>query len=320
MSVPKISIIVPNYNHSSFLEERLDSIFNQTYSNFEVILLDDASTDGSVSILKSYENHSKVSHIIINQENSGSPFVQWKRGMELAQGEYIWLAESDDTCDRRFLEVMMHFIAETNEPLDLVYCQSVDIDEHGNQQTNRIEYTSNFQPNIWSDHFTMEGNTFIQQYLKAKCIIPNASAVLFKRSALESNPLDANHLSMRICGDWFFWIKIIRNGKIGFVSETLNYFRHHPNVTRNHSQFNKLYSRCFEEKKIRDYLHKKYEVTQEEEMSVLYQKWFVRNQFSKLFTRQFYTVKLKQTSIFKYLRIYLKTHKTKDKILKKITK
>ena len=315
-----VSIIVPNYNHSAFLEERLDSIFNQTYTNFEVILLDDASTDDSVSILKTYKKHPKVSHIIVNEENSGSPFVQWKRGMELAKGDYIWLAESDDTCDRRFLEVMMGFIAEKDDALDVVYCQSVDIDQDGLERDNRIEYTSNFQPNIWSDHFTMDGNAFIQQYLKVKCIIPNASAVLFKRSVLESDPLDAAHLSMRICGDWFFWLKIIQKRKIGFVSETLNYFRHHPSVTRNHSQFDKLYSRCFEEKKIRDYLHKNYKVDQTEEMSVLYKKWFIRNQFSKLFTRQFYGVKLNQTSVFQYIGSYFKTHKTKDKILKKIKK
>ena len=102
--MPKISIIVPNYNHSSFLNERLDSIFNQTFQDFEVILLDDKSTDNSTEILRHYTQNEKVSHFIINKKNSGSPFKQWKKGIELAKGEFIWIAESDDTCDLNFLE------------------------------------------------------------------------------------------------------------------------------------------------------------------------------------------------------------------------
>ena len=67
MAKPEVSIIVPNYNHAQFLKQRLESIFNQTYQNFEVILLDDASTDKSVSILEKYSKHSKVSHFIVNE-------------------------------------------------------------------------------------------------------------------------------------------------------------------------------------------------------------------------------------------------------------
>lgn len=74
-----VSIIVPNYNHIEFLGERLNSIFNQTYQEFEVILLDDFSSDGSDKILQSYADHPKVSHLILNNENLGSLFKRWKR-------------------------------------------------------------------------------------------------------------------------------------------------------------------------------------------------------------------------------------------------
>lgn len=103
----KISIIVPSYNHASYLEKRLESIFNQTYQNFEVILLDDASTDRSEEILNKYKVNSKVSHLIVNKENSGSPFKQWEKGVELAKGDYIWIAESDDFCEKQFLEILL---------------------------------------------------------------------------------------------------------------------------------------------------------------------------------------------------------------------
>ena len=67
-----ISVIVPNYNHASFLKQRIDSILNQTFQDFELIILDDCSTDNSREIIETYRNHLKVSHIIYNTENSGS--------------------------------------------------------------------------------------------------------------------------------------------------------------------------------------------------------------------------------------------------------
>ena len=67
---PLVSIIVPNYNHEKYLKQRLDSIFNQTYSNFEVILLDDCSSDSSQTILLEYAKNPKVSYCIFNEFNS----------------------------------------------------------------------------------------------------------------------------------------------------------------------------------------------------------------------------------------------------------
>ncbi|MCW8968588.1 MAG: glycosyltransferase, partial [Flavobacteriales bacterium] len=73
---PLISIIIPNYNHALFLKKRLESVYNQTYPHFEVILLDDASTDNSIEILNTYKSHPKTAHLIVNTQNSGSPFKQ----------------------------------------------------------------------------------------------------------------------------------------------------------------------------------------------------------------------------------------------------
>jgi glycosyltransferase involved in cell wall biosynthesis len=114
MKKPKVSIILPCYNHENYLKERLDSIFNQTYQNFEVIILDDASTDGSQDLLIEYKKHVKVSHHIINTKNSGSPFLQWQKGLELAIGDYVWIAESDDSCDINFLKSNLEKIEQEN--------------------------------------------------------------------------------------------------------------------------------------------------------------------------------------------------------------
>ena len=76
--MPTVSVIVPNYCHAPYLEQRIESILQQTFQDFELILLDDCSTDGSREILERYRNHPKVSGIFYNERNSGSPFKQRK--------------------------------------------------------------------------------------------------------------------------------------------------------------------------------------------------------------------------------------------------
>ena len=100
----KVSVIIPNYNHKDYLRQRIESVLNQTFRDFEVIILDDASTDGSKDILEQYANHNKVTQHIFNYVNSGSVFKQWIKGIQLAKGDYVWIAESDDFADVHFLE------------------------------------------------------------------------------------------------------------------------------------------------------------------------------------------------------------------------
>ena len=89
--MPKVSVIIPNYNHAQFLEQRIQSVLDQTYQDFEIIYLDDASTDNSNEVFAKFANNSRI-RAIYNQTNSGSPFKQWNKGIRLAQGEYVWIA------------------------------------------------------------------------------------------------------------------------------------------------------------------------------------------------------------------------------------
>ena len=67
-SSPKISIIVPNYNYAHFLDKRIESILKQTYTDYEIILLDDASTDDSVKVLEKYKDNPHISQFVINEQ------------------------------------------------------------------------------------------------------------------------------------------------------------------------------------------------------------------------------------------------------------
>ena len=97
-----VSVIVPNYNHARYLRKRIDSILWQAYQDFELLLLDDCSTDSSREILTTYANNPKV-RLEYNAQNSGSVFKQWNKGVRLTGGRYIWIAESDDFSDPEFL-------------------------------------------------------------------------------------------------------------------------------------------------------------------------------------------------------------------------
>lgn len=298
----KLSIIIPNYNHAQFLEQRLDSVFNQTFQNFEVILLDDCSTDNSIEIINKYKQHPKVSHVVINNKNSGSTFLQWQKGISLAKGELIWIAESDDYCELNFLEKLLNHTSEC----DIVYSQSYDVNEEGQIIYDRINYTSQFEPNIWVSNFKMTGESFVNTYLLHKNVIPNASAVIFSNKLLSPNIFSNDLLGMKTCGDWLFWIKIIYNAKIGFVDEYLNYFRNHENITRNHNLVEDKKRRLAEESLIRNYLYKSLKIKDNKTDFNFLEKWFNLFKYSDVFTGEFRSIKMIYISYVKFYFYYFK--------------
>ena len=121
--IPTVSVILPNYNHSRFLKKRIDSIINQSFQDFELIILDDCSTDSSKEIIEAYRSNLKVTNVVYNQTNSGSTFKQWKKGIQLAKGKYIWFAESDDYAHVDFLENLVSSL-EKNTNAVLIFCNS----------------------------------------------------------------------------------------------------------------------------------------------------------------------------------------------------
>ena len=130
MSNPLVSVIIPNYNHARYLEQRLDSVLNQTYQNFEVIILDDHSTDNSLEVINRYKDNPHIKQIVVNETNSGSTFKQWDKGIHLATGDIIWIAESDDYCELNLLDELVRIY--TSKPdMAYVYTTSIMVDENG---------------------------------------------------------------------------------------------------------------------------------------------------------------------------------------------
>ena len=123
---PLVSVVVPNYNHAPYLKERIDSILSQSYKNIDLIILDDCSKDDSMDIIRLYEDRARI---VVNKENSGSPFRQWMKGIEMAKGSFVWIAESDDSSDPLFLEKAVE--AMTSSGSVLAFSSSNEIDSEG---------------------------------------------------------------------------------------------------------------------------------------------------------------------------------------------
>lgn len=239
--MPEVSIIVPNYNHGRFLEERLESVFSQTFQDFEVILLDDCSTDNSMEILRKYAAHSKVKGLYINESNSGSPFKQWFKGISLAKGKYIWIAESDDIADKDFLAALVPAL-EANSRLALAYCQSKIINENSAVIGEYSNYSCSC-PERWESDFTNSGMSEISSFLLRINTIPNACAVLVRKSVLDNITPPANQNTM---GDWYIWITILSRGDLFYTAKPLNYFRQSSQSTRQDCPFEGKQARVFQ--------------------------------------------------------------------------
>ena len=218
---PLVSIIVPNYNYARYLDQRMESILSQTYQNFEVIILDDKSTDNSLEVIDKYRSHPKVAKVIINEVNSGSPFKQWERGINEASGDIIWIAESDDYCTPDFLETLVPLYVKSEAVL--AFCHSELVDENGKK------LRENHQMKNVSSDFSMDGKGFIQKYLAYSNEVQNASCAIFSKKA--SLEIDKHYMDFKGAGDWFFWINIAEKGNVCFACETCNSYRLHSNTT-----------------------------------------------------------------------------------------
>jgi glycosyltransferase involved in cell wall biosynthesis len=172
--MPKVSVILPNYNHANHLTSRIDSILNQSFTDFEIIFLDDASKDDSLTIIEAYTD-SRITHIVKNTQNSGSTFLQWEKGLKLATGQYIWIAESDDVASPDFLLTLVSKL-EANTELAVAFSASTWIDQNGIV----IHETSHESENLWNAEELITGD-----FLKGT-IIYNASSAVFRKEGIKN--------------------------------------------------------------------------------------------------------------------------------------
>ena len=220
---PLVSVIIPNYCHARYLDERITSVLNQTYQNFEVIILDDCSPDDgeSKAVIEKYRDNTHVSKIVYNEVNSGSTFKQWEKGFQFSKGELVWIAESDDKCEPDLLEKLVDGFQKYDNVV-VSYCSSKIIDGEGKDK--KVPLVGNVSKEFYN------GKQFISQEMSWCNSIPNASAVVLRKEA--ALQIDKQYMNYVAAGDRLFWIELCEHGNVFHTKEPLNYFRKHgDNVT-----------------------------------------------------------------------------------------
>lgn len=225
----RISVVVPNYNYADHLKERLESIFDQNYPIYEIIILDDNSSDDSINVIETVCNRKQREFTLIkNKKNSGSVFRQWKKAGEIAKGEILWIAEADDSADECFLS---HLVSRWNESIIMGFTDSKQIDENGTLLGDSYNFYFNETTKALETSKVFDSEQLISEVLGVKNLILNVSGVIFNTQAFQEtmNNIQEELFKFKVAGDWRLYLELAKNDSSKFIysSESLNIHRRH---------------------------------------------------------------------------------------------
>ena len=232
----KVSVIVPNYNYKDYLEARISSILNQTYPIYELIILDDASSDGSLSFIEKKllpfirdKNPNLKLKFIPNKTNSGKSISQWKKAIREINGDFFWIAEADDISDPNFLAVVMSKYQQDKDTV-ISFSNSAAINSKGFVLTYDFQNKSvdKIRAHRFKRDFIVGGKEIIKHEFAINCIIPNVSSAVFRfDKTIPFEKYLAESMAFTQCGDWYFYLKVLQHGKLAYSRPALNFFRIH---------------------------------------------------------------------------------------------
>lgn len=227
----RVTIVIPSFNHQNFIVERLDSIRFQEFKDWEAIIIDDASSDNSREVIESYlKEYPKfnVKSFIKNEQNSGSGYKSWKKGIELANSEYIWIAETDDYADLSFLQETVKALDNSPESA-MVFTASNYVDINGRfiyDTSKRLK-----KLDLSEGKTKVFNNKVMLSELPLDPLITNGSSVLFRRP---QSAIPSQLFSYRQLTDQFIWTYLVRNRSFVCINKYLNNFRRHEGSTTHH--------------------------------------------------------------------------------------
>ncbi|MGC9270947.1 glycoside hydrolase family 99-like domain-containing protein [Acidiphilium sp.] len=228
----EISCAVLSYNYRDYLAGRLGSVFGQTYPLAEVLLLDDASTDGSIAeALRLAADWRRTLALHRNPTNSGSVFAQWRRAAHLATGDYLWIAEADDQADPRLIARLADALAHAPDAVMAVAdSRAIDAEDRTIMPDYQRYYVESDAAAL-SRSFVMPARDFATRFLATRNLILNVSGVLFRRSDLLAaiERLGPDWDDWKLAGDWRLYIEILSaaSGSVAWIAEPLNIHRRH---------------------------------------------------------------------------------------------
>lgn len=294
----KVTAVIPNYNYAEYIIERIDSILMQSYPVYEVIIIDDNSTDNSVQVIE--EKLQSVKHknirFVKSEVNSGNVFKQWKKAFELASGDYVWIAEADDSCNPRFLEALMTCF-DDNEVV-IAYCETLIMDKDNRVLMRDLrEWIDIHSSGKWNDSYVVSGQDELCSTMCVNNTIANVSGAIIKQGDYR-NILDAAS-KFHLAGDWYFYSKLLETGKIAYHCESLNYHRMHEKgvtlTTDNKREYQEI---C----RVQDEILENHDVSEDVKKKVFNRREHVRQRFNLQFYDRILSIIIPVYNTEKYLQ------------------
>lgn len=219
MNYPVVSIIIPTYNRAALLTNAIQSVLSQTYSDFELLIIDDASQDNTQEVVEGFAD--PRIHYIRHPQNAGECATR-NTGLQACQGEYVAFLDSDDEWLPHKLETQLQLFAQSPFSVGVVY-SAINI-----VRADRI-FTK-------SHHGYGDGD--IQDNLLYHNLVGTPSTVIVKRNYLQQGP--RFDTSLRCCGDWDMWLQLSRLCYFKFCAEPLVLYRDHDDMNRGSTNSNAI--------------------------------------------------------------------------------
>jgi len=222
-----VSIVVTSYNHAEYLDQRMQSLLAQTYTNIEIIVVDDASKDNSVQVLDKYRSKNNI-RVFALQDNVGAARAT-NYGVQQSKGKYIMFAECDDFSEKNQVEQLVRAF-DNNENIGVVFSKSNIVNAKGGLIATDYDFRERSFKEICANNILIP-RRIMQRFLLNSCVLPNMSAAMIRRKTFD----DLSRLSdkYKVCLDWDFWCRASRICDFYYLSKALNNFRTHESTARN---------------------------------------------------------------------------------------
>jgi glycosyltransferase involved in cell wall biosynthesis len=193
-NIPKVSVIIPTYNSAPYLPEALESVLSQSYQDFEIILVDDGSTDNTKEIIQPYQSILKY----LYQENKG-PGSARNLGLRFARGDYLVFLDADDVLYQDKLNPQVH-ILESNLNIDVVYSNGhlYKIGENGKESKKRFSQIGFLNVHLGAPQVSLP-------IISIQCPFPLFTAIVRKRLLQSVGGFDEKLVAME---DWDLWFRV----------------------------------------------------------------------------------------------------------------
>jgi hypothetical protein len=220
MRNPTVSFVIPCYKLGHLLPECVNSILSQTYSDFEVLIMDDCSPDNTVDVARSYRDP-RIKHVR-NERNLGH-LRNYNKGIGMSRGKYVWLISADDYLRRPYILRRYVEFMEKHPGVGYTFCPGIGISN--GRETDLMGYYGN------RDRI-LKGHTFLKKLLNYNFVLaPSAMARRECYEKISLFPLDAVWAGLPVemgwVGDWYLWCVFALCFDVGYFAEPMVCYREH---------------------------------------------------------------------------------------------